>query len=126
MFKRIDHVEIIPSDIDRTLDFYVSILGFKVRERFPVPMPPMKEIAYLELNGTTVELIGVARPDVPSIEPWPVGYRAIALEVDDMDKAIGYLKEKGVSITWGPVATGRSKRAEIRDPDGLPIELRQW
>jgi glyoxylase I family protein len=31
-----------------------------------------------------------------------------------------------VPITWGPVNLGDSRRAEIHDIDGLPIELRQW
>ncbi len=50
----------------------------------------------------------------------------VAAQVADMDKAIAYLAGKGVAVTWGPVLLGKSKRAEIQDPDGLPIELRQW
>jgi predicted enzyme related to lactoylglutathione lyase len=46
--------------------------------------------------------------------------------VEDMDTAVKYLSSKGVEITWGPVTLGKSKRAEIKDPDGLSIELRQW
>lgn len=126
MFKKIDHIEIVPTDINKTMDFYASVLGFKVRERFPVPMTPMREIAYLELGGTVIELISVEKPAAKPQDPWIVGYRAMAIEVDDMDSTVNYLKNKGIEITWGPVATGKSKRAEIRDPDGLPIELRQW
>lgn len=50
----------------------------------------------------------------------------IALEVEDMEKVIKYLTSKGVGISWGPVTLGKSQRAEIKDPDGLSIELRQW
>ena len=50
----------------------------------------------------------------------------IALEVEDMNKTIEYLKSQGVEITKEPVALGKSKRAEMKDPDGLSIELRQW
>jgi glyoxylase I family protein len=50
----------------------------------------------------------------------------MAIEVDDMDRAVQYLKGKGVEVSWGPVTLGTSKRAEIKDPDGLSIELRQW
>ena len=108
------------------MNFYVSILGFKEKQRFPVPMPPMKEIAYLELGGIVIELISVEKPAPLSREQWQVGYRAIAVEVENMDAAVKYLKEKGIPITWGPVKTGTSIRTEIQDPDGLPIELRQW
>ncbi|MDH3258014.1 MAG: VOC family protein [Deltaproteobacteria bacterium] len=126
MFRKIDHVEIIPGDMDRSLDFYVGVLGFSVKIRKKVEMPPMEEIVYLELNETVLELITVTDPAPAGDAEWQVGYRMIALEVEDMDRAIAYLKEKGIEVTWGPVALGPSKRAEIRDPDGLPIELRQW
>lgn len=43
-----------------------------------------------------------------------------------MDGALAALKEKGVEATWGPVKRPEYARAEIRDPDGNPIELRQW
>lgn len=73
-----------------------------------------------------IELIGVTNPSATQHDPWGVGYRMIALEVDDMDQVVEYLKDKNVQITTGPVMLGSSKRAEIKDPDGLPIELRQW
>ena len=43
-----------------------------------------------------------------------------------MDGALNALNEKGVRATWGPVKRTDYARAEIRDPDGNPIELRQW
>ncbi|MCL4535874.1 MAG: VOC family protein [Bacteroidetes bacterium] len=49
----------------------------------------------------------------------------MALEVEDIDKALEYLKGKGIVPSRGPAALGKSKRAEIEDPDGIPIELRQ-
>lgn len=36
MFKRIDHVEIVPRDFEKSLQFYTGILNFKVRERVKV------------------------------------------------------------------------------------------
>ena len=126
MFKKIDHVEIIPRNLERTLKFYTETLGFKIKERKKVSMPPLEEIVYVELNGTVIELMSVQNP--PSIPPdlWRVGYRMIAIEVENMDKAVEYLKGKGVELSAGPVVLGKSKRAEIKDPDGLSIELRQW
>ncbi|HSB07326.1 MAG TPA: VOC family protein [Thermodesulfobacteriota bacterium] len=126
MFKRIDHVEIVPSHFEKTIEFYMHILNFKLKERRKVAMSPLEEIVYLELNGTVVELMSVQNAAPLSEEPWRVGYHMIALEVEDMDRAIGYLRSKGVEISWGPVTLGNSKRAEIKDPNGLSIELRQW
>jgi len=46
--------------------------------------------------------------------------------VEDMDVALAALNAKGVATAWGPVKRPDYARAEIRDPDGNPIELRQW
>ena len=126
MFKRIDHVEIVASDPEKTIDFYVNILGFKIKNRIAVKMPPMSEVIYLKLGDTVLEIIAVDKPEPKSQSPWQVGYRGLALEVNDMSKAVAYLRDKGVIIAVEPVDLGDSFRGEISDPDGLIIELRQW
>ena len=126
MFKRIDHVEIIPNDIEKSIKFYTEVLGFKVKMRHEVDTHPLEEVVYLKLGNSLLELLKVNDPISSSSEQWKVGYRMMAIEVDDMDKAVEYLANKGIKITWGPVDLGNSKRAEIKDPDGLCIELRQW
>ena len=67
MFKRIDHVEIVTADADRAERFYTEILGFKLKARdhierssLGVPM----NLVYLELGGTTVELIAYQNAEV--------------------------------------------------------------
>lgn len=126
IFKRVDHVEIVPRNAEMTIDFYVNILGFKIRGRNEVKAPPMKEVIYLELGDTVIEIISADNPKPKSQNPWEVGYRGIALEVEDMTNAVDYLKGKGITIAREPVDLGDSFRGEIRDPDGLIIELRQW
>jgi predicted enzyme related to lactoylglutathione lyase len=84
-------------------------------------------LTYLQLNNSGIEVIsyeGAVVNPIPAKEH--LGYRLIALEVDDMDKAAAYLNAKGVQITWGPRTGERYTRAEICDPDGNAIELRQW
>lgn len=131
MFKRIDHVEIVTDQPDRTIQFYTEVLGFKLRSRERVERPGggvSLNLAYLELGGTTVELItyeGIKIAPAPTGEH--LGYNLIALEVDDMRATIEYLKTKGVGVVWGPlVRENRYARAEITDPNGYHIELRQW
>ncbi|MDO8568644.1 MAG: VOC family protein [Dehalococcoidales bacterium] len=126
MFKRIDHIEITTANLDETIAFYTNILGFKMKERNKMDRPPLEEIDYLTLGDTMVEVLAVKNPAPITTNAWQVGYRMMALEVDDMDKTLVELKKKGIEATWGPVSLGKSKRAEIKDPNGLPIELRQW
>jgi catechol 2,3-dioxygenase-like lactoylglutathione lyase family enzyme len=125
MFKRIDHVEILPSDFDRSLAFYQDVLEFRLVSRMTVQAGHLKEIAFLKLDGTVVELLNMENP-APKSTSANVGYRAIALEVESMEAVITYLKNRGIYLTWGPVDMGASIRAEITDPDGLAIELREW
>lgn len=126
IFKRVDHMELVPRDPEKTIDFYVNILGFGIKNRIEVKMPPMKEVIFLQLGDTVIEIISADNPKPKSEAPWEVGYRGIALEVENMTKAVDYLKGKGIAIARQPVDLGNSFRGEIRDPDGLIIELRQW
>ena len=133
MFKRIDHVEIVTNQLDRTVQFYTDVLGFTVKaldriESSGLGVPiNLVYLVYLDLGGTIVELIsyeGAAVDPAPQTEH--LGYRMIALEVDDMQKAADYLRTKGVDIVWGPRVRETYSRAEISDPNGFHIELRQW
>jgi glyoxylase I family protein len=130
MLKRIDHIEIVTDQLDRTVKFYTDVLGFTVRARDRIERSGLGvpiDLVYLDLGGTTVELI---RYDGAAVDPAPqsehLGYRMIALEVDDMQKTVDYLSTKGVDIVWGPRVRETYSRAEIRDPNGYRIELRHW
>ncbi|MBI2830104.1 MAG: VOC family protein [Chloroflexi bacterium] len=127
MIKRIDHVEITTGNLERARNFYTNVLGFKIKERNKMDRPPLHEINFLTLGDTMLEILGVKDPAALSTNVWEVGYRMMALEVDDMDKTIAELKSKGVEVSRPPMTLAdKSKRAEIKDLDGNSIELRQW
>lgn len=126
MFERIDHVEVITSDMESSIEFYTDILGFKVKRRRRVQKPPMEEVAFLELNNMTIEMFSMKDAAPPSKEQWQIGYRRIALEVKDIDKAVGYLKAKGAKIVTDIRDLDMARLAVIEDPNGLPIEIVQW
>lgn len=130
MFKKIDHVEIVTDQPDKSVEFYTGVLGFKLKFRDRVPLKDTGgslDIAYLDLGGTAIELLTY---ECVSAEPAPqrlqLGYRMMALEVEDMRKTLEYLKARGIDPVWGPVYREKYARAEIRDPNGYNIELRQW
>jgi catechol 2,3-dioxygenase-like lactoylglutathione lyase family enzyme len=126
MFKRIDHVEIVPSDLERSIAFYTEVLGFRMKERVQIGAPMLKQVVYLELGDTMLELLDYVDP-APADHTIRVGYRIMALEVDDMKETLAYLAAKGVTPSVFPVDVGGgSLRGEIVDVDGLAIELRQW
>ena len=129
MFKRIDHMELLTAEPQHAVDFYTGTLGFRVRERARIPQTPNGplDLVYLELGGTTVEVM--CYPDTriaPRSDERRLGWQCLALEVDDMGAALAHLKARGIEPAWGPMKRPDYARAEIRDPDGNPIELRQW
>ena len=117
------------SDMDKAVAFYTGVLGFKVRLRDRVPNTPLGplELAYLDLGGTTVELMSYPEAKLArNSSQESLGYRMMALEVEDMVRALALLKTRGIEPSWGPIRRPTYARAEIRDPDGNHIELRQW
>ena len=130
MFKRIDHIELLTAAPERAIAFYAGLLGFRERERMRIPETPSGplDLVYLELGGTTLEVM--CYPEAKAIAPRgaepQLGWQCLALEVDDIDGALKALNEKGVATAWGPLKRPDYARAEIRDPEGNPIELRQW
>ena len=131
MFKRIDHIELLTAAPQRVVAFYTDVLGFRERERLRIPQTPQGplDLVYLDLGGTTLEVMCFpeAQARIPErAAELRQGWQCLALEVEDMDRALQALKAKGIEAAWGPMKRPDYARAEIRDPDGNPIELRQW
>jgi len=126
MFNRIDHTEITTRDMAGYVKFYTEVLGFQVTSQHKLDVSrAITEIVFMKLGDTSLELLEF--PDAEPISEKPqVGYRMMAITVDDMPSAIKYLKEKGVTISREPMSLGESWRGEFLDNNGLAIEIRQW
>lgn len=97
-----------------------------MKERIQIGTPMLKQVVYLELGDTMLELLDYVDP-APADHAIRVGYRIMALEVDNMEDALVFLAEKGIKPSVSPIDVGGgSLRGEIVDVDGLSIELRQW
>ena len=131
MIQCVDHVEVVTPNMDESIDFYTKVLGFKLARRVAYPQSENaqapREIAYLTLGALMLEFLG-GNGEATERAPNQVGVKLVALRVDDMEKTLGELKTHGVEPSWGPNpgATFDGFRAEIRDPHGNSIELREW
>ena len=131
MIERVDHLEVYSKDIERTLDFYVNTLGFTLWRRTESARDDGSslQLACVRLGDMMVEIIK-AEPDAldEPVDQTRVGLRMFALRVDDMAKTVEYLESKGVEFYQAPRETPvfEGLRAEILDPDGIRIELREW
>lgn len=131
MIEAIDHVEILARDIEETESFYVDVLGFTPWRHTTVALPDGEnwELSCLRLGEMMLEILQANEKvvELPA-EQSRVGMRMLALRVDNMKKTLKELKKKGVEVCLAPskqkVYDGL--RAEIKDPNGIAIELREW
>jgi catechol 2,3-dioxygenase-like lactoylglutathione lyase family enzyme len=127
MVEAIDHVEVVTRNMEKSIRFYVDVLKFSVKSRLKFDgSQGMTEISFLKLGDSMLELLEFPNArENPEGSP-QVGVRMFALRVADMDKEILSLKDLGIQVSRPPIQIGTSKRAEIKDPNGISIELRQW
>jgi catechol 2,3-dioxygenase-like lactoylglutathione lyase family enzyme len=138
------HTGITVSSLDRALDFWVNVLGFRhiytwnfentpfIEKIVGVPGAAMS-LAMVEGHGHSIELLEYQAPgDRKVIKPrsCDVGSVHIGLYVEDMDVALARVAEAG----WAPVAEPQTvddgerkgmRLVYVRGPDGVTIEFMQ-
>ena len=122
--NRVHHIAIICSDYEKSKHFYTEILGLKiVREVYREQRRSYK--LDLEVAGQyQVELFSFPDPPARPSRPEAVGLRHLAFEVDNMDEAVFYILQAGVTVEPVRVDEYTGKRYTFfSDPDGLPIEF---
>ena len=127
MFKRIDHVEIVTDKPDETVRFYTDILGFHSAGARPHPAAGTDtalNLVYLDLGGTTVELMtweGVPVAPEPPLEH--LGYRMIAIEVEDMNRRPRLPEGEGHRPGLGPDVARHLRPRRDRRPQRVPDRI---
>ncbi|GHU24028.1 lactoylglutathione lyase [Spirochaetia bacterium] len=124
------HLAITVKDMEKSLDFYTRILGFRKVFEIPKPQDGSPWIVYLHVGGRQfIELFYGGTTDNPFTDE-KRGFNHICLEVDDIQEftkkvlAAGYkfegptdvLPNQGCDFNW---------QAWMTDPDGIRVELMQ-
>ncbi len=114
-------------DLDRTIDFYTSLLGMDVMRLRDEPEKNLRT-GYLgygsEDEGPALEVIQSGAADAQTKMPEWSGH--VALYVSDLYKLCAMLKKEGVEFLSEPRPNRPGSRdlvAFIQDPDGYTIEL---
>lgn len=120
----IHHVAIICSDYQKSKQFYVEILGFSIlQETYRADRDSYK----LDLKvgeHSQLELFSFKHPPARVNRPEACGLRHLAFAVDNLDRAVTELQDKGVAVEEIRMDEIAGKRFTFfKDPDDLPLEL---
>ncbi len=120
---KIGHVVLMVTDLQRSVDFYCQVLGFKVSDVYPDDMMP-GGMVFLRCNTDHhgVALVGAAPGSSESIEMHHLAFEVATL--DEMLRVRQHLREHDAPIDFeGRRRAGRQIAVEFRDPDGHRLEI---
>jgi catechol 2,3-dioxygenase-like lactoylglutathione lyase family enzyme len=126
MIRRIDHVSLTVSNLEASTAFYHEHFGFVLDRTMWLPEAAL-HINFLSLGDTILELFGVPEirgtmvTDINEI----VGYKHIALLVDNVDAEYDRLLRSGLKFHSPPTTVQGERVAFLKDLDGADIELIQ-
>jgi glyoxylase I family protein len=126
--RAIHHVDLAVTDVDRSLDFYLAILGplgLAIAERYP-SYRRTEEVLYLRWAN---QMLGLRPADGGKYEYYAPGLEHLAFYVDsrqEVDEAYQRALEIGANVHFPPeVDKDLPDYYEmfVWDPDGLRIEV---
>lgn len=126
MIKKIGHNAYNVSDMEKSMDFYCNILGFKylfqLKDEAGKPW-----INYLKISdGQFIELFYNGAKAAETDTRCAIGYNHLCLEVDDIKATMAEFKAKGLTLDAEIVqGVDLNYQAWAHDPDGNRIEFMQ-
>ncbi len=119
LFTGIDHPGLAAEDVDQLASWYCEVLGYEKYFRHDKPVWMLRAA-----DGTLIEIMPKDNTPRPERTTWTPGWSHLALRVSDIEKAIDYLDQKGV--TWGGDiinAIGGGRVRTFYDPDGNMLQV---
>ncbi len=130
MIKKVDHLGVAVKNIDEALGLYRDALGLNVEKVQEQPSDGVK-VCFLPVGDSEIELLEPLSGEGPLakfLESRGEGVHHICLEVDDIDRELNNLAEKGVQLIdkqSRPGAVGRVAFLHPRSTKGVLLELVQ-
>lgn len=100
MVVKVDHIGIAVKNLEESLKFYEEILGMKCKGTEVIEEQKVK-VAFLPIGDTEAELLESTDEEGPIakyIEKKGEGIQHIAYRVENIEKAIAEMKEKGIRM----------------------------
>jgi len=151
LIRAVDHINLVVSDLERSVTFYTELLGFRELRRAHLKGEWIEAI--IGLKDVSADVVYVVAPEgEPRLEllcfecprgksipanslAHTFGLRHIALRVEDIQKMVIRLREAGVKVIADPVAVptgvithdaGHKILCYFHDPDGILLELAEY
>ncbi len=121
--RKIGHVVLYVADLERSVDFYTKVLGFRVSDVYPDTMMD-GGMVFMRCNADHhgVALVGAGAPPEDRAGMHHMAFEVAA--VDEVLKARAHLEAHGVEILFeGRRRAGAQVAVEFRDPDGHWLEI---
>ncbi|UTR11926.1 VOC family protein [Evansella sp. LMS18] len=96
MIKKTEHVALIVTDMDRSIEYYSAMFDFEVRARGASPKREMVFLKHKNQPGFEIELIKDLVPLGSYSEKGIVNH--LAFTVDNIHEAISYYRDKGITF----------------------------
>lgn len=121
--RKIGHVVLRVRDLQKSVDFYTGVLGFKVSDVYPEDMMP-GGMVFMRFGGDHhgVALVGGMKDASTGSELHHFAFEVATL--DEVFRARKHLREHGAEITFeGRRRAGVQIAVEFKDPDGHWLEI---
>jgi catechol 2,3-dioxygenase-like lactoylglutathione lyase family enzyme len=142
LFKKIDHINIVVSDLEAAKNFFLA-LGFTIVKRHflqgewldkAINLPNViAEYIALAIpdTQTNLELIKFYRPegsrDSHISMANQIGFRHMALEIKDIESVTAHLKKQGITFLSDiQTASNQKKSCYFLGPEGIILELAEY
>ncbi len=146
---RVNHLNVVVADMERSLAFYVGLLGLRVTYEVELNGEWIEQVAGLpgisarcvfiqpSGGGARFELLEYRTPAGASLPEDSIanttGLRHVAFEVEDLDGLYQRLSDAGVRFVSPPVTVPFKVVGNIRkrlcycwDPDGVIVEIADY
>jgi len=121
--QKIGHVVLNVADLERSLKFYVGVLGFRISDIYPDSMVP-GGMAFMRCSPDHhgVALVGSAKEQSTNSGMHHMAFAVASL--DEVFRSREHLRRQGVKIVYeGRRRAGCQIAVEFLDPDGHHLEI---
>jgi catechol 2,3-dioxygenase-like lactoylglutathione lyase family enzyme len=138
MIKRLAHLCLKTSQLEKMAGFYRDGLGatvkFRYRRKDGTPIGyyfAFGEMSFIEVfdHADAHRRSGSAKP-LEALEdprdPWLARFNHFCFQVEDLDAYVTLLESRGVTVTGRKTGNDHSRQAWVKDPDGNLIELQEY